>query len=94
MELLVLGFMALAGLLSHFLKDVISIQRKEKKFISPIDYVKLYPYQTMLCILGMFVGVVGLNELNQLTNVTAFCAGYMSNSMADIIGKRSGIKGK
>ena len=83
--------MALAGLLSHFLKDVIAIQRKEKKIISHNEYVKLFPYQTLLCLIGVFVGMVGLHELGQLTNVTAFAVGYMANSVADIIGKRSGI---
>lgn len=83
--------MAVCGLLTHFLKDVVRI-RAEKDKISLHQYWTMYPYQTMLSVIGAIVGVVALQEMNQLTSLTAFGAGYMSNSVADIIGKRTGDK--
>ena len=86
--------MALAGLLGHFLKDLIAIQVRTKKVPNLIEYFKQYPYHTLLCFLSVPAGLAGLHELGELTKVTAFCVGYMSNSVVDVLGKRGNLKGK
>jgi hypothetical protein len=83
--------MAICGLLTHFLKDLMRI-RAEKDKISLYEYWVMYPYQTLLSLIGTVVGIVALEEMSQLSSLTAFGAGYMSNSVADVIGKRTGDK--
>jgi hypothetical protein len=43
----------------------------------------------VLCVIGAVVGYVGLYEYQELTPITAFSVGWMSNSIADKVGKRS-----
>ena len=80
--------MAVIGLLPHFLKDLVRIRAEGNK-IGMHTYWTKYPYQSMLCVIGAIVGIAALEEMNQLTSLTAFGAGYMSNSVADVIGKRA-----
>ena len=81
--------MLVLGLLSHFLKDLIRIKAETGQHISPIEYWTKYPYKTLFCIIGAIIGYVFLMESNQLTAFAAFGMGYISNSVADMLGKRS-----
>jgi hypothetical protein len=83
--------MVLCGLLVHFLKDLVRL-KAEGAFLTPLQYWRKYPYQTLFCVIGAVVGVVALNEAQQLTPITAFAVGYMSNSVADMIGKRGTVR--
>lgn len=80
--------MVAGGLLTHFLKDIVRI-KKESGFITPKQYWAKHPYQTTLAIIGATVGFIALSSTGQLTPITAFGVGYMANSVADTIGKRS-----
>lgn len=80
--------MVVGGLLTHFLKDIIRI-KKESGFITLKQYWAKHPYQTALAIIGAIVGFIALSSTGQLTPITAFGVGYMANSVADTIGKRS-----
>jgi len=83
--------MAVAGLLIHFMKDMIRISIETKKRPTPIQYWMGNPYQSLISVLGCVVGFIYLQDTAQLSASTAFIVGYMSNSVADMIGKR-GIK--
>ena len=48
----------------------------------------IYPYQTFFALLGAVAGIGALQATGQLNAVSAFAAGYMANSMADMLGKR------
>ena len=80
--------MLLCGLASHFLKDLIRV-KSEKGKISIKKYWMDNPYQNLLCVVGAVAGYVALESTGQLTVVTSFGVGYVANSVADMIGKRS-----
>lgn len=81
--------MVLCGLASHFLKDLVRIQKESGKAPNAVKYFTHNPYHSLLCFIGSVVGYVVLVEMDELSSVTAFMAGYMSNSIADMIGKRA-----
>lgn len=84
-------FMLFLGLASHFLKDLIRLAA-EGNMLTLRQYWLKNPYQTVLSIIGAIVGYVALGSSGQLTALTAFGAGYMANSVADLIGKRTTAK--
>ena len=81
--------MMLYGLATHFLKDLARIKAEEGRLMSPCGYFADYPYQTLLATVGALAGLGALHTTGELTAITAFGSGYMANSMADVIGKRS-----
>ena len=83
-----LVIMAVSGLLLHFLKELARIFIETKKKPTPIQYWREHPYQTAICVISCVVGFVVFQDMGQLNNITAFTVGYMSNSIADVIGKR------
>ena len=83
--------MLIYGLLSHYLKKMSEAVISDEK-VTPVKYWSRNPYQTLLCAIGAVVGYAALIETHQLTGLTAFGVGYMSNSIADIIGARTARK--
>jgi len=86
-------FMLFLGVTTHFLKEIINIRKEEtrnnvKEKTTFLSYWKDYPYQSLLSIIGAIVGYNLLDMTNQLTPLTAFGVGYISNSISDIIGNR------
>lgn len=81
--------MLLYGLLTHFLKDMARIKAETGALMHPGDYVAEFPVQTALALVGALAGLGALHTTGELTAVTAYGVGYMANSVADIIGKRS-----
>lgn len=81
--------MLLCGLLAHYTSDMGRIYNETKILITPWEYWIRNPYQAVLCTIGAIVGYVGLYEYQELTPITAFSVGWMSNSIADKVGKRS-----
>lgn len=81
--------MMLYGLATHYLKALAEITRIEGKVIAPVTYWKKYPYHTALSLVGAFAGFGALYDTNELTSLTAFGLGYISDSVADILGNRT-----
>jgi hypothetical protein len=79
--------MALLGLLSHGLKKIMR-RRRDGDRLTPWGYIARYPYQILAALIGMIAALVALQEMGQLNAVSAFSAGYMANSVADMLGKR------
>lgn len=88
-EILLSLVMVICGLIVHFLKDLIRIKQETDKLPSIKGYWREHPYQSLICIVGAVVGFIALFSTGQLTPITAFGVGYMANSVADTIGKRS-----
>lgn len=82
------------GLLSHILKDMLRVRIEGGKgaSIGPVEYFRAYPIQTILASIGALVGYAILDEMGELSRATAFTAGYMANSFADMMGKRTATK--
>lgn len=81
--------MVVLGLATHQLKELARISVEERGNVHPVRYWTKFPYQTALCVVGAATGYFALLETGQLSGLTAFGVGYMSNSVADILGKRS-----
>ena len=81
--------LALCGLALHFLKEMKRIRAESGRLIGPKEYFMQYPYQTTISMVSMFVALAVLHDANNLTTVTALGAGYISDSLADVIGKRA-----
>lgn len=83
--------MLFLGLLSHILKDMLRVRIEGGKgaSIGPVEYFRAYPIQTILAAIGALVGYAILDEMGELSRATAFTAGYMANSFADMMGKRT-----
>ena len=90
------GFIAILGLVLHFLLDMLRIKNEEGKTLSIKQYWQLYPIQSCISIVSCLVGYIILlisgqfdpEVGRQLAAYAAFSVGYMSNSIADKIGKR------
>lgn len=78
------------GIVTHFLKELISVKKATGQFITLRQYWIENPYQSMFSIIGALIGFVFLNESNQLNAISAFSFGYLSDSIIEsIVGKRS-----
>lgn len=100
MEINIIHFMFFCltalGLLTHFLLDMLRIKKEEGKVLSFSQYWTLHPIQSSICVVGSLVGFILLlisgqfdpEVGRQLAGYAAFSVGYMSNSIADKIGKR------
>lgn len=77
------------GLASHYLKELARITKEDGKPPHPSHYWINYPYQSILSVTGSLAGFIMLYESGQISALTAFGIGYMADSAADIIGKRS-----
>jgi hypothetical protein len=75
---------------------MLRIKKEEGKVLTFSQYWRLYPIQSSICVVGSVVGFILLllsgqfdpEVGRQLAAYAAFSVGYMSNSIADKIGKR------
>jgi hypothetical protein len=79
------------GLAAHYLKELVRMTGETGKKPAPLRYWTLYWPQTLLCAISAAAGFIALQEAGELTAVTAFGVGYMANSIADVIGKRTTV---
>lgn len=79
--------MTVLGVLTHFLKKLLNLKKSGNE-VSPLEYWKLYPYQTTMSLVGAVVGYFFLVEAGQLSIATAYAIGYMSDSVSDVVGER------
>lgn len=90
------AFIAFLGLILHFLLDILRIKNEEGTTLTIRQYWQLYPIQSCISIISCLVGYTILlisgqfdpEVGRQLAAYAAFSVGYMSNSIADKIGKR------
>ena len=81
------ALLVVCGFFTHLLLDLIKIKREEGCMVSPLSYVKRFPYQTTLCVIGCVVGYVILDAANELTLATSYGLGMASNMVAEKIGQ-------
>lgn len=82
------------GLATHFLVDLARMM-KESEDLRLSNYLfgsTKNRIATSLSTIGAVVGYVALDQMNELTAITAFGAGYMANTVPDVLGKRTGKK--
>lgn len=77
-----------AGLAAHFLKKVIELRNSEHA-ITLGAYWREYPYRTVLAVVGALAGFMLLYGTAEMTRATAFGIGYLADSIAGIMGKKT-----
>lgn len=85
-------FIMIYGMLMHYLKKVIEsarIYRKTGQKLSLIRYWKDYPYRSAFSVISALAGFAALYGTEELTKLTAFGLGYMSESVTSVMGKRA-----
>jgi len=88
MESLIIIGLAILGLLSHFIKKVI----EAKQAGDPITIKEYYisnPYKSIYSILICAGGIMMLWGSDELTRVTAFTFGYMSDSVVAMMNRKT-----
>lgn len=75
------------GFAAHILKTM--KQTANTWDMSVLAYLSNYPKQTALAAIGFIGAMAGFYELEQLNMTTAFAAGYMANSAADVLTGRT-----
>lgn len=80
-------FMAILGFVAHVIKKIMRV-RRDGHLLTPLGYFVQYPYQSIFALIGAIAGVGALHATGMLNAVSAFSAGYMANSVADMLGKR------
>jgi len=85
--------MLLFGMATHFLKKLVQFRvdhQSEGKYVfCPTVYFRMYPYQTLLSLVGGLAGYAALIASGELSLISAYTVGYMADSAADVIGGRS-----
>ena len=82
--------MMLYGILMHYVKRVME-EREKDSDITLSSYWYKYPYKSIFSLLGAFAGFGALYGTEELTKLTAFGIGYMSDSMAEMLSSK-GLK--
>lgn len=85
-------FIMIYGMLMYYLKKVIEsarIYRKAGQQVSLLSYWKDHPYQSAFSVVSALAGFAALYGTDELTKLTAFGLGYMSESVTGVLGKRA-----
>jgi len=80
--------MLVLGVLTHFCQ-VLSTSYVDGRPIKPIRYWRMYPYHSILAVIAAVVGYAALDATGRLDALSAFGAGYMANSLSDLLGTRA-----
>ncbi len=81
------GILCALGLLAHLLAVLAEMSHAAGKIVTPLEYIKKRPYKLSLAIIGAIVGYAALEQMGELTQLTAFGIGYMANDSIDRMGK-------
>lgn len=82
--------MALCGVLSHWLKQLITVRNTA----GPGTSIGLRAYwlthwpESLFCLMSTVGGIAFFYESGMLTHAMAYAVGFMGNSMADMLGGR------
>jgi len=87
MEALIIILLALLGLLSHFLKKMVELKKSGIK-VTFKSYYYDNPLESISTIVLCFAGILMLWGTAELTRITAFTFGFMSDSIIAMVMKR------
>ena len=73
--------MLFLGIIAHILGTLMENNKKAGKVIWPSVYIKENPYATIMSIVLSIVAYIFLSEMEQLTSINAFLAGYVGDSI-------------
>jgi len=80
------------GLLANLISVLSEMSAARKTFVSPLAYIRERPYKVVMAIIGAVIGYVVLMQINELSMLTAFGAGYISSDGADRAGRIANAK--
>lgn len=78
----------LFGVGVHFLSVLASLEDAGTP-ISPLAYLKLHPFRAALMVCASFIVLLVVNELHQLTQITAVLVGYTCQDANDRLRQRA-----
>lgn len=87
MEVFIILSLAILGLISHFLKKMIELKKLGIK-ITVKQYYFEHPLESISSIVLCFAGILMLWGSDELTRITAFTFGFMSDSVVAMVLKR------
>lgn len=83
--------MALAGVGTHWLKQIIMMRSNSPAGLKPIGFkmywITCWP-ESLVALLSTIGGIAFMHESGMLTHAMSYAVGYMGNSMADMLGGR------
>lgn len=88
-DLIIWAFLMLAGTSTHFLKQMVTKRRADGSPVGVVTYWSMYPYETLLSVVGALAIFIITWRLGMMNDAVAFSSGYMGNSAADIWGSRA-----
>jgi len=84
--------LCLLGLLTNLLSILAEMSQARNCRVSPLTYINERPYKLSLSIIGAVIGYIVLDQMGELTLITAYGVGYMANDSIDRIGKMTAMK--
>lgn len=88
MSTAILILLPILGLLAHYLKKFIEVKNATGEIVSPKVYFADNPYTSLSSVVLCVAGMAMLWGSDELTKVTAFMLGYMSDSAISMIMRR------
>jgi len=88
MNEIIIVLLALFGLVAHYLKKLIEEKNATGEIISIKKYYLSNPYTSLSSIVLCVAGIAMLWGSDELTRITAFTLGYMSDSAIGMIMQR------
>ena len=70
----------LMGIIAHMVKKLANLN-KQGTLITPVNYFKLYPYQTTLVFLGGLAGYFLMISTGDISFISALLAGFTADSI-------------
>lgn len=86
------AFLCFLGLIAHQLTILAEMSQAHGSLVTPYDYIKKRPYKFSLSVIGAIVGYMVLQQMGELTLLTAFGVGYIANDSIDRAGKLTAAK--
>ena len=75
----------------HFLTVLASLEDAGQTF-TPWGYLKLHPYRAALLVCASFILLLVVNEMNQLTQITAVLIGYTCQDANDRLRRNANVR--
>lgn len=91
MNLYLATALMLFGVGVHFLSVLASLEDEGKVF-TPWGYLRLHPYRAALMVCASFILLLIVNEMQQLTQITAVLIGYTCQDANDRLRQRANAR--
>ena len=75
------------GWLAHHVSVLAEMSQAAGKRVTPLEYARRRPYKLTLSLIGTAVGYLVLMQMDELTLLTAFGAGFIADTTVDRAGK-------